>query len=163
MSFFDLKIKRLAILLLPSFLRRPLMAALVQSAVQGCNVLYGQFMRWRQDKSYRLTHNGQVCYLRAVLNDQFDPVERRIAISDNTGYTDLLTLYQRDEDRSTHLPLREADKADVTFYRRGSDANGYDFWINIPIALIDTVDTARLNAIVALYKLASKRFSINYF
>ena len=58
MSVYDVKIKRLALLLLPTFLRRPLMAALVQSAVQGVSVLHGFFMQWRTDRDYRLTHNG---------------------------------------------------------------------------------------------------------
>mgnify|MGYP000252482231 FL=1 len=85
-------------LLLPTFYRKPLIAAFAQSMVQGVNIVYGNFMRWRQDKQYRLSHNGQVCYLRAVLNDQFDPIERRITITDGTANMDLLTLYCRDMD-----------------------------------------------------------------
>lgn len=90
MSLYDLKIKRLALLLLPTFYRKPLIAAFAQSMVQGVNIVYGNFMRWRQDKQYRLSHNGQVCYLRAVLNDQFDPIERRITITDGTANMDCL-------------------------------------------------------------------------
>ncbi len=86
MSLYDLKIKRLALLLLPTFYRKPLIAAFAQSMVQGVNIVYGNFMRWRQDKQYRLSHNGQVCYLRAVLNDQFDPIERRITITGKHGF-----------------------------------------------------------------------------
>ena len=52
MSLYDLKIKRLALLLLPTFYRKPLIAAFAQSMVQGVNIVYGNFMRWRQDKQY---------------------------------------------------------------------------------------------------------------
>lgn len=161
MSLYDLKIKRLALLLLPTFYRKPLIAAFAQSMVQGVNIVYGNFMRWRQDKQYRLSHNGQVCYLRAVLNDQFDPIERRITITDGTANMDLLTLYCRDMDMAALVPSRGSNNS-MTLYRRGSGENGYDFWVNIPVALYDTVDTERLRAIVDAYKLASKRFSINY-
>lgn len=161
MSFYDLKIKRLALLLLPIAYRKPLIAAFVQSMAQGVNIVYGNFMRWRQNKQYRLSHNGQVCYLRAVLNDQFDPIERRITITDTTANMDLLILYCRDIDMAALVPSRGADNS-MTLYRRGSDDSGYDFWVNIPIALYNTVDVERLKAIVSTYKLASKRFSINY-
>lgn len=161
MSFYDLKIKRLALLLLPTAYRKPLIAAFVQSMAQGVNIVYGNFMRWRQNKQYRLSHNGQVCYLRAVLNDQFDPIERRITITDTTANMDLLILYCRDIDMAALVPSRGADNS-MTLYRRGSDDSGYDFWVNIPIALYNTVDMERLKAIVSTYKLASKRFSINY-
>ena len=100
MSVYDIKIKRLALLLLPTALRKPLVAAFMQSAVQGCSVLHGEFMRWRDDKDYRLWHNGQVCHLRAVLNDTFDHTERRITVDDeDSGGLRGARLFTRDMDR----------------------------------------------------------------
>ena len=40
------------------------------------------FQTNRNNNLYRLAHNGQVCYLTAVLNDTFDPVDRGIYIND---------------------------------------------------------------------------------
>lgn len=160
MNYYDLNVKRLAMLLLPSFCRKPLIAAFAQSVVHGCNVIYGSFIRWRQEKQYVLTHNGQVCYLRAVLNDQFDPIYRRITITDGWDDVSLLRLYCREADMSTLIKPRGAADG-VMLYRRGS-VHGCDFWVNVPAVLFGRVDEERLTAIVSLYKLASKRFSINY-
>ena len=146
MSVYDVKIKRLALLLLPTALRKPLVAAFMQSAVQGCSVLHGEFMRWRDDKDYRLWHNGQVCHLRAVLNDTFDQTERRITVDDeDSGGLRGARLFTRDINR-----------------RGYGGVSGFDFWVSVPYALMGKIDETRLAAVVSTYKLASKRWSINY-
>ena len=40
--------------------------------------------------------------------------------------------------------------------------NSYDFWVNIPIALLNEIDADRVRAVVDAYKLASKRYQINF-
>ena len=163
MSFYDLKIKRLALLLLPTHYRRPLIAAFAESMVQGVNVVYGDFMRWQQAKAYRLQHNGQVCHLRAVLNDAFDPVERRIVVED--GWSVSLRwqrIFRRDQERFTLILVRREGRAFILHRRGYGVMNGYDFWVTIPLSLRLNVDKRRLNAIVDTYKLASKRWTINY-
>ena len=141
MSVYDVKIKRLALLLLPTALRKPLVAAFMQSAVQGCNVLHGEFMRWRDEQNYRLWHNGQVCHLRAVLNDTFDQSERRITVDDESS---------------------EDGKAFIINRRGYGGVSGFDFWVSVPYALRGKIDETRLAAVVSTYKLASKRWTINY-
>ena len=163
MSIYDVNIKRLALLLLPIALRRPLMAAFAQTAVQGVHALHAVFMKWKGDCDYRLTHNGQVCHLRAALNDAFDPKERRIAIDDewsnDTGGT---TVYMRCMERSLKVPGRVSGRAIILNRRGFGGVSGYDFWVSVPYALRATLDETRLAAIVNKYKLASKRWTINY-
>ncbi|MDR2894241.1 MAG: hypothetical protein LBU97_02125 [Alistipes sp.] len=162
MSKYDVNFKRLALLMLPTFWRRPLLATFAYAMVTPLNYLHTRFVLLQRSTDYRLTHNGQVCYLRAVLNDQFDPIERRITITEEAGGTGPLMLWHRSEDRAQLLPIRESDTAFIV-NRRGFDGvNSFDFWVNIPVALLELVDTTRLKAIVNTYKLASKRFSINY-
>lgn len=164
MSVYDVKIKRLALLLLPSFLRRPLMAALVQSAVQGVSVLHGSFMQWRADRDYRLTHNGQVCHLRAMLNDVFDPGERRIRVEDkDSGERTAARLFMRAEDRHILLPARGTDRVFVVNRRGYSGAADSDFWVSLPYELMRKTDEARLAALVNTYRLASKQWKIRYY
>ena len=162
MSVYDLRIKRFALLLLPIRWRKPLIAAWVQSSVQAINVLYGQFMQWRANIEYRLEHNGQVCYLRSVLNDLFDPIERRITITDEVEEQADQTWYQRHTETTRLLPMRETRRPLIIERRGFGGINGFDFWINIPLSLYATIELSRLRAIVSTYKLASKRFSINY-
>lgn len=160
MGVYDIKIKRLTLLLLPTALRKPLVAALMQSAVQGCNAIYGGFMRWRGDKDYRLKHNGQVCHLRAILNDMFDIGARRITVDDDESEGLLGTLiYARETGRHLLLPMADTG---VIINRRGySGSSGIGFWVTAPRELIKTIDKDRLSAIVNTYKLASTRWVIN--
>ena len=152
MSKYDVKFKRLALLLLPTFLRRPLIAAVAYASVIPVQYLYVRFIRWKQDTDYRLNNNGQVCYLRAVLNDMFDPV-------DNIGF---ITVHHRDENLEKLLPRRESGRVLIVNRRGFSGVSAYDFWVNVPLALYGEVDTDRIRAVVNQYKLASKRFSITF-
>lgn len=163
MSVYDIKIKRLALLLLPTVWRKPLIASLVQSAVQGTNVVYGDFMRWRADEDYRLWHNGQVCYLRAVLNDTFDQTGRRITVDDkDSGGIVGTRLFTRDMDKHILLPQRSAGMAIIVNRRGYGGVSGFDFWVSIPYELMGKIDETRLAAVVDTYKLAAKRWTINY-
>ena len=61
--------------MLPTFMRRRRLFAFVRALCAplylGKDSLYQRFLAMRGDHIYRLSHNGQVCYLRAALNDAF--------------------------------------------------------------------------------------------
>lgn len=40
----------------------------------------------KSNTDYVLNHNSQVCYLQVVLNDNFNPIERRIYITDAPNF-----------------------------------------------------------------------------
>lgn len=162
MGFFDVKIKRMALLLLPTFYRKPLLAAFAQSMVQGISTVHGRFMQWRKEKQYRLTHNGQVCHLRAVLNDNFDPIERRIRIEDGGSAKIQQVIWLRSKDKPISVPLRITSKAYVINRRGFEGVNGYDFWVSVPLALQGKANENKMAALVDTYKLASKRWMVNY-
>lgn len=75
--------------MLPTFLRmRRVFAfcrALCSPLYLGEAGLYPRFLRARGDHIYRLCHNGQVCYLRAALNDAFN-LKKGFEIEDAGGY-----------------------------------------------------------------------------
>lgn len=162
MSKYEVNFKRFALLMLPTFWRRPILATIAYAMVSPLSYLHTRFVLFRRETIYRLTHNGQVCHLRAVLNDQFDPIERRITITQDAASAGVLMLHMREEEQAFLLPLRETGRAFIVNRRGFGGINGFDFWVNIPISLYDTVDVSRLRAIVGTYKLASKRFSVNY-
>ena len=165
MSVYDIRMKRLALMLLPTSWRRPLIASLVQSAVQGPNLCYSDFVQWRTDKNYRLWHNGQVCYLRAALNDTFDPTARRISVDDQETAAGGTIVYLRVDERARNLKTgRRGSSPVVVINRRGfGGVSGYDFWVSVPLAVGSTIDEVRLKAVVNTYKLAAKRWTINYY
>lgn len=162
MSKYDVNFKRLALLLLPTFLRRPLMASVLYASVTPLGHIHTKFMQFRRDTNYRLTHNGQVCYLRAILNDTFDLEQRRITITDTSQNVGALLVYQRDEDRAIRVPYRNTGRVLLVNRRGFGGVSQFDFVVNVPLELLG-LDEARLRAVVNTYKLVSKRFAISYY
>lgn len=162
-EIFNVNIKRLALLALPTWLRRPLVGVLIYAGVFPLVRLTHELRKYRSSTRYRLRHNGQVCKLRGVLNDEFDPEQRRIVIEDQNNLDGLetSTIWQREVERWIMVPQRDCNP--VRINREGfGGANGYDFWVIIPAELKDSETETRLRAVVNMYKLASKRYAINY-
>lgn len=157
---YNVNFKELILLLLPTFLRKPVMVAFTQTAAEPVIAVKFTFDDFRNDVNYRLYHNGQVCYLRAVLNDYFDPVLRRITITDAANDMNLSAVYLRSESRFLMMPQRQSGGAIILNRRGFSGTTGYDFTVNVPSELADQND--RITAITNAYKLVSKRYSINY-
>ncbi len=126
MRRFDLT--NMALGLLPVCLRRPLVAAIVRSAVsvlgQHHDTLDTAHNGAPYGTMYRLRHTGQVCSLESLLNDRHDPESRRIVVRDCGGgvrtwlYTDNEISLQPDlstwlwADDAPLYVLPDADYAD---------------------------------------------------
>lgn len=161
-KIYNVDFRKLGLLLLPTFLRRPVLSAIVNAMLSPIGYLHTSFSAFRNDSNYRLTHNGQVCYLRAVLNDLFDPLARRITIADIPGDVDGFTLYQRSVGRAKSIPRRDPEQFTVINRRGFGGANRYDFEIMVPAVLQAGITQERICAVVNTYKLATKRFMITY-
>lgn len=161
MNKFNVNIKRLALLLLPTFWRRPIITTIAYASVSPLAYVNTLFVLFRRQTNYRLFNNGQTCRLRAVLNEMFDPIYRQITVTDIDNSLRGLRVFLRQEEKEKLIPKRGLFLMVVN--NRGFEgASGYDFQINIPYALSQKLDLPRLKAIVATYKLASKRFTLNY-
>lgn len=160
---YNVNIKRLALLTLPTWLRRPLSGALIYAGVSPLGRLLQELRAYRSATSYRLRHNGQVCKLCGALNDEFDPGLRRIEIedSDSVGNWEAAAVWLRDMDRWVMVPRRGAGT--VSIHREGfNGTSGYDFWVTVPEELWTAETETRLRAILNMYKLAGKRYAINH-
>lgn len=160
MSKYDVEFKKLALSLLPQRLRQCTLAAYCYCLVTPVSGLHARFMKNRKDVHYRLHHNGQVCYLRAVVNDSFDPISRRIIITDAVALSSMI-IYARSVGRWKLIPRRNTGEA-LILNRRGFDGiTGYDFVVQIPAELnLTTNDEKRMRSIINTYKIASKRYLI---
>lgn len=149
--WYNININKLTALLTPTFLRKERHLAWLRALHYPLNGLADRFNFNRNENLYNLAHNGQVCYLRKVLNDRFDVSQRRIEIADGNRYkrpyiyTDgerkpkfLGTMYLRDD----------ADYGDT----------GLDFLVLVPSDL--KYNSYEMRALVDFYKLASKRYKI---
>lgn len=152
---FVIDFNRLVMLLLPTFLRKVKMVAWLQMLVTPIKMVYSDFMNNRAENLNNLQHNGQVCYLRCLLNDKFDPVLRRIRITNGSAFEAVyaFTYLEAQPKYLGSLYLRQyIDYAD----------NGIDFMVIIPADLKLQNSIEQLKATMDYYKLASKRGRIQF-
>lgn len=147
---YDIDIKKLSALLLPTFLRKARIAAWLHALVAPLASLHYSFVQKRNADLYNLAHNGQVCYLRAALNDAFDAELRRIRILDGNSYKRQY-IYTRGEEQSRYLGVmylhERADYGDT----------GADFIVEVPE---QTYRENEMKSLIDFYRLASKRYKI---
>lgn len=162
-KIYAVNMKRLALLLLPTFWRKPLIGGLIYAGVSVLGRQLGELREYRKETGCRLLHNGQVCKLRGVLNDKLDPVERRITIEDSeTAVTEEASnMWLREVGRWVILP-RRGNGAAITHRSGFSGTSNCDFWVELPQQLKNEETVTRVKGIVNMYKLASKRYTINY-
>lgn len=143
---------KLGILLLPTFLRQPALIAFLQALLVPIDSLYYNWVLFRSDNLYKIQHNGQICYLQKVLNDQLDCSLRRIYIGDGNRYKRQY-LYTYGENKPYYLGkmflYQNLDYADT----------GVDFIVFVPKTLLETAPY-ELKYLVDFYKIGGKRYKI---
>ena len=152
MRLFQIDIDRLVLLLLPTFLRTQITYLFVRAMVQPVSTLLGLFGINRSGNLYNLGHNGQVCYLRAMLNDAFDTDLRRIRIEDTERF-DWTFIFTESEDRPVWLDTIVIASEEFI----GEDST--DFTVIVP-AGIDQSVKPQMISLINYYKLVGKRYSI---
>lgn len=108
---------------------------------------------YRESNIYKLSHNGQKCYLEKALNDSFDQEQRRIYIDGSGGNSTRTYIYTSAEDRPKYLG---------TFFLRNilefADT-GADFTVFVPSAIMMS-QNYQVRALLDFYKLGGKRYLI---
>lgn len=77
------------------------MYAFLSAMVFGVEELHRQFTRSRDANLLRCRRNGQVCYLRALLNDELDAVQRRIRLDDASQPGEWVMIYDENASYQT--------------------------------------------------------------
>lgn len=178
---FEIDFDRLMLLLLPTALRKPRLFALLQVMVVSLRALYNTFIANRDRNIAIVNVTPQVCYLRGVLNDTFDPdtdseQRRRITIGDGTT-SDWVILYNNTLFNNiggkqpvwlSKATSTSTSEMGAITYSLGSAklfakqdsilSEGFDFVVTVPDGIL--YDMARLRAIVDFYKLAGKRYDV---
>lgn len=152
----------------PSLVRKPRLFAAAVALVKPTVLEYGRWLGWAGDAVYRVSHNGSIISLTAMLNDKFDPVERRIYIK-NKEQQDAVRFYPVGMDRQLGFyPLAQGKQ--VGF--RPSleyDPGASDFTVHVPVALqpgapeLEESFLTRMRGQLDYYKLYAKKYSIIWF
>lgn len=165
MRLFQIDFRRLVLLILPPCLRFPRIYALLLALTFGIEEIYRSFSRQRDTNLTRLRRNGQVCYLRALLNDELDPEQRRITIDDASQPGEWLMIY--DESESYQLlinrePGTSDDPVHILYDESTILENTSFFTVTVPWSDNMNDLTNRLRSLLNEYKLLSKTYIINY-
>lgn len=164
-KIYNIDFTRLITWLFPPKLRAEILLNWLKALVSPISSLYNAWKLYYSDVAIRLSITSQVCSIEGYLNDIFDPVQRRITITDTLN--DTVILIHKDE---ANLPLKL-----YIAYSAGIDNNlitvisddsnygnsGYDFNVKIPF-LLNINQEFRLKSIIDTYKLAGKRYKIFY-
>lgn len=154
---YHIDFKNLLIQLLPKPLRKVKWLSFLLTLISPVIGLYNAFMAFRNLMLYRLTITPQVCFLEKMLNDRYDPIERRIWIDDAKVY-DYIYVFLKVEDKPVYFYKKSENKPVYMYTRAETNIFGADFTINIPLAVVYNMN--ELIALVNSYKLASKKFKI---
>jgi hypothetical protein len=154
----------LAVLLLPPFLRKKIIVALLKAVMKGLAGIHGNFASWADALIVRA--NNQVCYMQAMLNDEFDFHLRRIRVRvAPVDAADTLLVWKEEADRPVKLYSESAPETTAFLLFR-------DFQIGTGVADIQIVlppgfyfsgdEERRMKALINRHKLASKKYKIVY-
>lgn len=143
---------KLIIELLPTPMRKPKNFGFLRALISPIASLHIRWGNMRKENIKRLSYNSQKCYLRGVLNDRYDPFERRITIS-NTNKKAKDYIYTQAENLPVYLGTMWLEPE---FNYEGSTV---DFLVNVPQEIMNL----KINEIVATiesYVLAGKSYQI---
>jgi len=145
---------KLVLWLLPTFLRKPKIYALLTSAIWPIKQLHDDWLVFREENLYRLAHNGQTCYFRGALNDAFDNIDRRITIENGLAISPNF-VYKVEENKHLYLGLQPI----YLYSSADSRDGGVDFIVKVPGQIIRE-QSDRLIAEIEYYRQAGKRYKI---
>lgn len=94
----------------PLELTQPKRIAWLKIVLFQVKLLYNTFVQYRSDSLYKLSFNGQIVYLKHVLNDIFDPNNRGVWI-DNVADVNYFYLYNEIEIKPPFYAYNNYDNA----------------------------------------------------
>src|SRR5690606_27991019 len=100
-------------------------------------------------------------YMEHVLNDQFDPVNRGIYITDSSPYSGSYLFNKIESLEPTYLHNESEASAPLYLFSESEVFMWGGFVVNVPSSVV--FDVFQLKAYVNKYKIASKSYSINVF
>lgn len=149
--WYNIDYKRLVVLLLPSFLRRPMLVSYLHVLVTPVGNLYQKWIGFRAENLYKIEHTGQVYSLENVLNDAFSKQDRLIYLT-GSSFVKQRYLYSKLEEKPIFL-----NEKMYLYQKTAYQDNGYDFFVFVP-KLILKAFPYQLKTFVDFYKRGGSRY-----
>lgn len=159
-NYFNIAFSKLAILLLPTFLRMPLVKAWASLAAYPFGRIYDIFSNNRSDNLYNLSITGQVCRLRKMLNDAFPLAGGRITIEDGSASGEW--QYAWGENYDPYRKYLLVDGNTLLWGKSVIQAGVSGFVVKVPTVLNNQNNDARMRSLLNKCKLVSKSYTIIY-
>lgn len=155
--------RKLVILLLPTFLRQPVLMAWLRALAYPLQQLHDRHQAARTQRLYELRHTSQVCFIKDALNNEFGITDyaNGFEIEDINAPGEWVWIYDENVDRFDDEQHMLFD--DPTFIHDKSAIlpPTSAFFVLVPQSItIDETNEARIRSIVNKYRLASRTFEI---
>lgn len=155
--------RKLVILLLPTFLRQPVLMAWLRAMAFPLQSLHDRHQAARTQRLYELRHTSQICYIKDALNNEFGITDyaNGFEIEDINAPGNWVWIYDENVDRFDDEQHMLFD--DPTFIHDLSAIlpPTSAFFVLVPQSVtLDETNRARIRSIVNKYRLASRTFEI---
>ncbi|WP_312395748.1 hypothetical protein [Chryseobacterium sp.] len=158
-QIFNISFKKLSIEWLPFFMRVLWTIKFVSILITPLELLYLEFIKIRKQYLIRLNTTSQKFSMQKRLNDNFDPVERRIEIVKAVLF-DSLYLYTKSEDDQWRSKTKwlYGDDNPIYIHTKSELYSEFDFIVKVPSG----INILQLNAEIEYYMLQSKNYKIEF-
>ena len=155
--------RKLVILLLPTFLRRPVLMAWLRAMVYPLQQLHDRHQSARTQRLYELHHTSQICFIKDALNNEFGITDYAAGfeIDDINAPGNWIWVYDENVERFDDEQHMLFD--DPTWIHDTSSIlpPTSAFTVLVPKHIeIDETNDARIRSVVNKYRLASRTFEI---
>jgi hypothetical protein len=143
---------------LPIDLRKIKIFSYLLSLMQPIVRLHADFKQFRKEQLYEAMINGQVIKLERVLNDTFDPIDRRIYITDGDTYEP--PVFYEEYKNQPVIFYEEGNPDNPVFYSDSTSGNviSFNFYVHVPESVFTEYN--RIRATVNKYRARGRTFEI---
>jgi len=162
-KYYNINYSLLVLLLTPVVLRNDMVKIFIMSLAKALDSLNNDFNAFTQ--SLQTEISAQTCYMQAMLNDNFDFVQRRIRVRTAPIDFDSFLLWKENQNKPTMISIESADGFTPYLLNRDGQmgANNVDFEVVLPkFWVMSAPELKRLRILLNQNKLASKKYSIVY-
>lgn len=160
-KYYNINYSLLVLLLTPTLLRNDLFRLFLLSLIRPLDDLQSDFVRY--DESLQTKNNAQICYMQAVINDEFDFYERRIKIRNYVFDFDSLLTWKITTVKRTVVGTRGSGNEYLRNAKGQIGANVTDFEIVFPVGYeLSQNEQRNLRLLVNRNKLATKKYIISH-